>query len=190
MPNDWQTADNSPYVDENDIDLLNWDVFTDDSGRKFVTDEKSGQRFFIVNSEKVKQSGFKEKWNAVLQASGSGKKSTVRFNPNDRQFPGSDDDISDESIKNLEHEPSNLRLRNTAKFSPDRIINPNSRANSDKLFNTLNAIRIPDEDSNRVLRQEGKMSHLMPKPDPDSNESNNNNNKGDFFNNKYFFRHS
>jgi hypothetical protein len=48
LPSDWQTAENSPYVDENDLDLLAWDVLTDEiTGRQYVVDEKSGQQFFI-----------------------------------------------------------------------------------------------------------------------------------------------
>ncbi len=92
------------------------------------------------------------KWARIVAASrGEGGKvsssgrPTVRFEPGTKRT-GLDDDLSNESIRNLDKEPSNLHLRTTAKFSPDRIINPNSRGNSKNLFSTLNGTRVLDSD--------------------------------------------
>ena len=64
--------------------------------------------------------------------------------------------------KSLDREPSTLHLRLSALHSPDRVIAPNSRANSKHLYNTLNAVRIP-QSKDHLLVQPGHMEHLLPK---------------------------
>ncbi len=151
LPSDWQTAENSPYVDENDMDMLAWDVLTDEiTGRQYVIDDNSGQQFFIVNPDKIKQSDFMEKWQRIVTASAgkvaSSGRPLVKFEPGTRRNEFEDDLSNDGYIKNLDKEPSNLQMRTTAKFSPDRVITQNSRGNSKNLYSTVNGSRVLDSD--------------------------------------------
>ena len=49
LPDDWEVQDGSNYLSEEDIDLMEWNVFVEnDSNRKYILDERDGKRYFIV----------------------------------------------------------------------------------------------------------------------------------------------
>lgn len=164
LPNDWQTSNESPYVNEADAVDNNWETFEDEAtGRRYILDEKSQQRFYVVNPDKIKQSEFMAKWSKIVADSKLAKndKTGVTFDRNTKIPHDLLLDLDSASMKNFEREPSNLYLRTTAMHSPDRVITPNSRSNSKNLYNTLNAVRMPIHD--RILIQPGHMEQLMPK---------------------------
>lgn len=49
LPDDWDVKDGSDYVAEEDVDLMEWNVFVEnDSNRKYIIDERDGKRYYIV----------------------------------------------------------------------------------------------------------------------------------------------
>jgi hypothetical protein len=174
LPSDWQTAPESTYINEEDLDLQKWDVFVDESSqRRYIIDEKSGQRFFLVSPSKLKQSTFQQKWaqlvkNASEEASA---KKQVSFNLDPTVARrSSSSGTSNDLMENFDHEPSNLRMRTVSQYSPDRIIDRNSRANAANLKNTLNTLRLPDHDPIRIIKQPGKMGHLIKSSNSDQSD--------------------
>ena len=50
LPNDWQTSESTPYVDEKEIDLVQWNLINDPvTKRQYVLDEQTGQRYYVIS---------------------------------------------------------------------------------------------------------------------------------------------
>ena len=150
LPNDWETSAESPYLNETDLELMKWDVFVEEgTQRRYVIDEKTGQRYFIVSAAKLKLNKFQEKWADLVETNKARRLSTNALNlelpaasveevkptkPNRVTFNTKPEfrEASD-LMDDFETEPSNMRLRTSAHHSPDRVIDLNSRGNSTNL---------------------------------------------------------
>lgn len=162
LPNDWQLNEDSNYVDEEDLNLLEWDVFVDPaSKRRYVIDEKTGQRFFIVKNQVDE---FKKRWNLLVDKQRQANKPQVaypNFNPNSGRHISFDpnEPMSDNGLtERFENEPSNFKLRSSLKNSPERDNNLNLK----KFGSSLKPS--PAEQTKLIIKQPGKMGHSVKNP--------------------------
>ena len=137
LPNGWRTAENLPYINEEDISLIKLDFYVDArTKRKYVIDDKTGQRYYIIpnfrdgfkkfvdennllksqqqqpppipTEEKQLKSALKKPW----------KQTSDSDNQRNQQSPPPLLKIGNEVLTNFESEPSNARLRNMARMKP------------------------------------------------------------------------
>lgn len=147
LPNDWQLNEQSNFVDEQDLNLLEWDVFVDEkTRRKYVIDEKTGQKFFIVDSNQIEI--FKQKWQNLVQK-------TPTKTPKHISFENNANNNENGLIEKFENEPSNFKLRSSLKNSPERDNNLKL-----KKFGKPSLINEPTK---LIIKQPGKMGHSIDK---------------------------
>jgi len=147
LPNDWQLNEQSNFVDEQDLNLLEWDVFVDEkTRRKYVIDEKTGQKFFIVNSNQIEI--FKQKWQNLAQK-------TPAKTPKHISFENNANNNENGLVEKFENEPSNFKLRSSLKNSPERDNNLKL-----KKFGKPSLINEPTK---LIIKQPGKMGHSIDK---------------------------
>lgn len=49
LPDDWAEVDNNPYVDEDSVNYMQWNVFIEqDTNRKYVVDERDGKQYYVI----------------------------------------------------------------------------------------------------------------------------------------------
>lgn len=153
LPSDWQVNENSNFVDEQDLDMLEWDVYVDNvTKRRYVIDEKTGQKFFIVKNE---NDAFKKKWTKLVNLQS-------KLNPIVKPQPSKrisfNPDITDNNnsglVEKFQTEPSNFKLRSSLKNSPERDNNLNLK----KLTSGLKA---PENQTKLIIKQPGKPGHLI-----------------------------
>jgi hypothetical protein len=143
LPNGWRIAENLPYINEEDISLVTLDFYIDArTKRKYVIDDKTGQRYYIIPNLR---NGFKN----FVEASGLLKPVAV---PNtDSQSPNVNENgerqlksalkkpkdgsnqtnqsnrvrIGDQVLTNFDSEPSNAQLRAMSRLKPNEtVFNP------------------------------------------------------------------
>jgi hypothetical protein len=127
LPSNWRTSENSPYVSEEDVDLMEWDVYFDpNSKRQFIVDEMSGQRFYLVEEAKSAKDTFANQWKHLLDtiylkdltsAPGTLPRSMPRSSL--KTLNTTNNKIDDkEIIRDLHREPSIIKLQTVADKSP------------------------------------------------------------------------
>lgn len=131
LRDDWRTAEDLPYLAEEDAAAADMDVYTDASTRrKFIIDEKMGERYFIVPKFRENIRNYASRSNVPMQVAppgiGGGKKS-VGFSDETRRAQSQDDaaivrKLGNQEIWKLNQEPSSCaRLRKIALNSPERF---------------------------------------------------------------------
>lgn len=128
LRDDWRTADDLPYLAEEDAAAANMDVYTESSTRrKFIIDEQMGERYFIVPKFRENIRNYVTASNVPLKGP-NGKK--VGFSDDQKQQPRrtqSQDDsmivkrLGSEEIRIMDQEPACNRLRKIAANSPERF---------------------------------------------------------------------
>lgn len=184
LANDWRTSEVLPYISEEDINLINVDIYQEpNTKRKYLIDEKSGQRYYLIPKFRDHILDFISP-NKLLPADAEppqdlpGKEKRVNFEPTVQTTPKSTTTtkpavqksfrIGDEEVQILNNEPSTFKLRKTAFNSPER--NQNAT--------------LPYADQSRlIIKQPGKPGHLIRntqqpgKPIPSRQTDYNNNNR-------------
>jgi len=74
----WQESQYSSYVNEEDVDSTQWNVYVDENQRKFIVDDKSGVRYYLVPPGH--NQAFLSNWSRTSGSSGS---SARRRSPSD-----------------------------------------------------------------------------------------------------------
>lgn len=130
LRDDWRTAEDLPYLAEEDAAAAEMDVYTDASTRrKFIIDEKMGERYFIVPKFRENIRNYVSRSNVPMQVAppgiGGGGKKSVGFS-DERRAQSQDDAIvrklGNQEIWKLNQEPSSCaRLRKIALNSPERF---------------------------------------------------------------------
>lgn len=120
LRDDWRTAQDLPYLAEEDLSTVEMDVYTDsNTKRKFVIDDKTGERYFIVPK-------FRENIRNYVTASNVPIKAGKKVGFEDQKRAQSHDDLivkklGTEEIRHLTEEPSTFRLRKIAANTPERF---------------------------------------------------------------------
>jgi hypothetical protein len=149
LPDGWRIAENLPYINEQDISLVELDFYVDArTRRKYVIDDKTGQRYYIVPDERdsfkrfveanglikpVRSSNAEDA--AAAAASGERQLKSALKKPKDSAAADSPSvaqrkkpatvAVGDQVLKEFESEPSNAGLRNMARLRPrDTVFNP------------------------------------------------------------------
>ena len=159
LPKNWRDA-NTPYIDQEDIESIQMDVYQDPkTNRKYVIDDQSGQRFYIVPKFREDIRNYCSSLKPV-DTNKSAPEPKIEEKPRiDTKRKPRDADlvIGNEKIENLDNEPSNSKLRESEAKSPSRRIrfDPNIPVNKFK------------SDDNKpekiIIKQPGKPGHLIRK---------------------------
>ncbi|CAF0727309.1 unnamed protein product [Brachionus calyciflorus] len=158
LPNNWKT-ENSAYIDEDDINLVEMDVYQDtQTKRKYVIDDKTGQRFYLIPK-------FRQDIRNFMNLKENEEKSIDKNSPNSSVKPRNLTlKIGGESIENLENEPSNLRLREIETKTPTRVRFDPNLPSTRSLSPKSN-----DKNSKIIIKQPGKPGHLIRTNSPGNN---------------------
>ena len=66
LPKNWPLLENSPYLTDEDVEILKCEVYLDPASKKrYVIDEKSGKRYYIISDGDVDHRKFKALWDRV-----------------------------------------------------------------------------------------------------------------------------
>lgn len=122
LRDDWRMAQDLPYIAEEDVASLDatasLDVYTDASTRrKYVIDDRTGERYYLVPK-------FRENIRNYVTGSNVPLKTNKKGAIDKRRTQSADDvakKIGEETVWNLEKEPSNATLRKTAANSPEKF---------------------------------------------------------------------
>jgi hypothetical protein len=126
LNNEWRIAENLPYIAEEDINLINLDVYTDSvTKRKYVIDDKAGQKYYLIPKFRENIRNYVTAANVPLKV--ENKKKVDFVVPGQKTPPRAKSDDSKakigakEAINELSKEPSTFGLRKTAANSPERF---------------------------------------------------------------------
>lgn len=172
LPNEWRTTENLPYIAEEDIDLINLDVYMDPpTQRKYVIDDKTGQRYYLIpkfrkdirnfiglnKNQNHANSANREDKTQTKPSSGEVLKSSLKKPQveNENKKDKLKTILGNEQIENLENEPSYSKLRDSQ-----------ARSTTKKTRFDL------DNQSKFIIKQPGKPGHLI-KTNTDKNEQTN-----------------
>lgn len=122
LRDDWRTADDLPYLAEEDAAAAEMDVYTDASTRrKFIIDEKMDERYFIVPKFRENIRNYATASNVPIKVGPAKKVGFV----DEKRVESNDDAVvkklGSEEIRRLNQEPSTARLRKIALNSPERF---------------------------------------------------------------------
>lgn len=129
LPTGWRLAENLPYIYEEDINLINLEFYIDPvTKRKFVIDDKTGQRYYIIperrdsfkrfvienklNKPAVLKSNLKKPRDNSIEQLDSNKPS-LPFSSSPKQVR-----IGDEILADYDREPSYSELRKMSRMRP------------------------------------------------------------------------
>jgi hypothetical protein len=148
LPNDWRISPNSSYLDEDNIDTNRINVYMDKSNnfRRYVIDEKTGERSYLIKMPNNHRSIFRARWTKMNNPN--------LIDPDDedpliRRNKVKDLNSLRENINNLDKEPKGLSLKTTANtFKP---------SNFNRNFNYIN----PSNTNKVIIKQPGKPGHVV-----------------------------
>ena len=104
LPKDWQVSETSPYLTEEDVQVLTCEMYIDPrTKRKYVIDEKSGKRYYVINENDIDNASLKKEWNKRVNKPVNPHLNQSRLNSDDKSPNNKQIKITlDETLKSIQ----------------------------------------------------------------------------------------
>jgi hypothetical protein len=135
LPKDWQVSESSPYLTEEDVQVLRCDMYIDPkTKRKYVIDEKSGKRYYVINDNDIDNASLKNEWNKRINKANPlfDQRPMANSKKNERErSPNKMNQILDDVMKSAQASSGIHRLPGEKNIEPSYRVNSTASESND-----------------------------------------------------------